>query len=95
MGVVGSRSRVSGALEGARVLVDLEDLVDGPGLVVHLGRGGASVSLKSGKTLLYRRTGGRAWRRMTRVLKAKALTSWIRDAAAVATARFVLRSVAS
>lgn len=95
MGVVGSRSRLSAALEGVRLLVDLEDLVDGPGLVVHLGRDGASVCLKSGKTLIYRRTGGRAWRRMTRVLRAQALASWIRDAAAVATAKFVLRRVAS
>lgn len=95
MGAVGSRSRVSDAIVGARVLVDLEDLVDGPSLVVHLGRDGASVSLKSGKTLLYRRTGGHAWRRMTRVLRARAFSSWIRDAAAVAAARFVLRSVAS
>lgn len=95
MGVVGSRSRSAGPFEGAGVLVDLEDLVDGPGLVAHLGRDGASVSLKSGRTLLYRRTGGRAWRRMTRALRAKALASWIRDAADIATARFVLRSVAS
>jgi hypothetical protein len=86
MDAIRSRSRVPrpGRILG---LEDLAVLCDGPGLTLRVSRDGGRVCLSSGRTRLFHRTGGRAWKRMTRRARAEFLASWIRDAAAAASGR--------
>ena len=64
-----------------QLLEDLDTLCDGPGLTLHLGRDGGRVTVGSPRQALMLRSGGRAWRRITRRERAEKLLGWIRDAA--------------
>jgi len=84
--VHGSRSgRPSAAVQ--ELLEDLEALCDGPGLTLHLGRDGGRVLVGSAKQALLSRSGGRAWKRITRRERSETLLGWIRDAAGAARSR--------
>ena len=72
------------------LLEDLDALCDGPGLTLHLGRDGGRVTVGSPRQALLLRTGGRAWKRITRRERSEALLGWIRDAAGVTRSRLHL-----
>ena len=70
-----------------QLLEDLDALCDGPGLTLHLGRDGGRVTVGSPRQALLLRSGGRAWKRITRRERAETLLSWLRDAAGATRSR--------
>lgn len=72
------------------LLEDLDALCDGPGLTLHLGRDGGRVTVGTAKQALLLRSGGRAWKRVTRRERSETLLGWIRDAAGVTRSRLRL-----
>lgn len=69
------------------LLEDLDALCDGPGLTLHLGRGGGRVTVGTARQVLLLRSGGRVWKRITRRERRETLLGWIRDAAGVTRSR--------
>ena len=90
MGSGRSGSRGFGAARVQELLEDLDALVDGPRLTLQLGRDGGRVSVGSGKTPLYLRTGGRGWRRINRRARREILLAWIQGAACVTRGRLLI-----
>lgn len=78
---------VSRAVGVQELLEDLDALCDGPGLTLHLGRDGGRVTVGSPRQALLLRSGGRAWKRITRRERSETLLGWIRDAAGVTRSR--------
>lgn len=91
MGDVGSRSRGATSVKGLG-LEDLAALCDGPGLTLHLGREGGRARVGKGRKLLYRRAGGREWKRINRRARAEILLGWIQGALSVTRGRLLLGS---
>jgi hypothetical protein len=86
------RSRNHGAVEPevSPLLEDLAILVDGPGLIVRLGRDLGGVTLKSEGRLLFAGKGGRTWKRVTRRTRTRLFLAWVRNAASVARGRLLM-----
>lgn len=81
-------SRSGGPAVGVQELLeDLDALCDGPGLTLHLGRDGGRVTVGTPRQALLLRSGGRAWKRITRRERAETLLGWIRDAAGATRSR--------
>ena len=70
------------------LLEQLAALCDGPAITFRIGRDGARIVQREGRTLLFRRTGGRQWKRVTRSGRMLLVLGWIREAAAEREGRF-------
>ena len=89
IGDVGNRSRGAASVKGLG-LEDLAALCDGPGLTLHLSRDEGRARVGKGKKPLYRRAGGREWKRVNRRARAEILLGWIREAASVTRGRLLV-----
>ena len=79
--------RESGAPRVPELLEDLDTICDGPGLTLHLGREGGRVTVGGTRQPIFRKTGGRAWKKVTRRVRREMLLAWIQGAAGVTRGR--------